>query len=229
MSCTVAVGHGNREQFERSERHTWLMGVALIEGRKGDGDMDIGLVQVAGRTRSLSFETIFETYRPAISRYLTGMVRDAALAEDLCQDTFVSAYKAVPNLHDEAQLAPWLYRIATNKAISALRRKRLIAWVPFDLYLHDRSGRRDIADDVAAGDAVARALDRLPHDQVACLLGHAEGLTYADLSQTLDCSLAAVKQRLYRARLAFRSAYAAETREAETIRDHKVETGAGVP
>ncbi len=191
--------------------------------------MDIGLVQVAGRTGSLSFETIFETYRPAISRYLTGMVRDAALAEDLCQDTFVSAYKALASLHDEAQLAPWLYRIATNKAISALRRKRLIAWVPFDVYVHDRSSRRDIADDVAAGDAVARALDRLPHDQVACLLGHAEGLTYADLSMALDCSLAAVKQRLYRARLAFRAAYALETRDATARRGDGSTTGADLP
>lgn len=176
--------------------------------------MDIGLVQVAGRTHSLSFEAIFLTYRPAISRYLMGMVRDAALAEDLCQDTFISAYRALPTLHDEAQLAPWLYRIATNKAISALRRKRLITWVPFDLHLHDRSGRQNIADDVAAGDAVSRALARLPHDQVACLLGHAEGLTYADLSRSLECSLAAVKQRLYRARLAFRAAYACETADA---------------
>ena len=191
--------------------------------------MDIGLVHVAGRTRTLCFETIFETYRPAISRYLTGMVRDAALAEDLCQDTFVSAYKSRASLHDEAQLAPWLYRIATNKAISALRRKRLIAWVPFDVYLHDRSGRRDIADDVAAGDAVARALERLPHDQVACLLGHAEGLTYADLSQTLDCSLAAVKQRLYRARLAFRAAYAAETADTESKRRNGDTSGAEIP
>lgn len=191
--------------------------------------MVIGLVQVAGRTCTLSFEAIFETYRPAISRYLTGMVRDAALAEDLCQDTFVSAYKALASLHDEAQLAPWLYRIATNKAISALRRKRLIAWVPFDVYVHDRSGRRDIADDVAAGDAVARALDRLPHEQVACLLGHAEGLTYADLSLALGCSLAAVKQRLYRARLAFRAAYALETRDVTARRGDGSTTGADLP
>jgi len=62
--------------------------------------------------------------------------------------------------------------------------------------------------------AVARALANLPPEHVACLLGHAEGLTYADLSQTLDCSVAAVKQRIYRARLAFRAAYAAESRDA---------------
>jgi RNA polymerase sigma-70 factor (ECF subfamily) len=172
--------------------------------------MDIGLVRAASRGCSRSFETIFQTYRPAIGRYLTGMVRDAALAEDLCQDTFVSAYNGLPNLHDEAQLVPWLYRIATNKAISALRRKRLIAWVPFDVHLHDRAGSKDIADDVVVNDAVTRALEQLPDEQVACLLGQAEGLTYAELSQAFDCSLAAVKQRLYRARLAFRAAYAAE-------------------
>lgn len=181
--------------------------------------MDVGPTQPPSRTRSLSFDDIFLAYRPAISRYLTGMVRDATLAEDLCQDTFVSAYKALPTLHDEAQLAPWLYRIATNKAISAMRRKRLITWVPFDLYLHDRSGRQDIAADIAASDAVCRALARLPHDQVACLLGHAEGLTYADLSQALECSLAAVKQRLYRARLAFRAAYVCETADVPPALD----------
>jgi RNA polymerase sigma-70 factor (ECF subfamily) len=191
--------------------------------------MDIGLAQVVGRARALTFEAIFEKYRPAIGRYLAGMVRDAALAEDLCQDTFVSAYDALPNLHDEAQLVPWLYRIATNKAISALRRKRLIAWVPFDLYLHDRSGRRDVGDDIAAGDAVARALARLPPDHVACLLGHAEGLTYADMSQSLDCSIAAVKQRMYRARLAFRAAYAAEAGEEAASRGGSTPSDADRP
>lgn len=179
--------------------------------------MDIGLARTAGRTSSLSFEAIFRAYRPAIGRYLTGMVRDAALAEDLCQDTFVSAYNSLQSLHDEAQLVPWLYRIATNKAISALRRRRLIAWVSFDVSLHDRAYRRDIADEVAVGDAVTRALAHLPQEQVACLLGHAEGLTYAELSRAFDCTLAAVKQRLYRARLAFRAAYAAEVREPAAI------------
>lgn len=175
--------------------------------------VDANLVRRAREGCADSFETIFQTYRPAIGRYLTGMVRDPALAEDLCQDTFTSAYRALPTLLDDAQLAPWLYRIATNKAISALRRRRLVSWVPFDLRLHDRPGRRDLADDVAADDAALRALARLPRDYAACLLGHAEGLSYADLSRVFACSVAAVKQRLYRARIAFRAAYAAETAE----------------
>lgn len=170
--------------------------------------------QPAGQ--SPAFTEIFEAYRPAIARYLAGMVRDATLAEDLCQDTFISAYRALATLHDEQQLSAWLYRIATNKAISALRRRRLIAWVPFDVLRHDQAGRRQVADDVASRDAVTRALQRMPDDQAACLIGHAEGLTYAEMSQALNCSPAAVKQRLYRARLAFRAAYAAETAEAPT-------------
>jgi RNA polymerase sigma-70 factor (ECF subfamily) len=164
--------------------------------------------------RAAAFDAIFRSYRPAIGRYLAGMVRDAALAEDLCQDTFVSAFRALDTLHDQAQLASWLYRIATNKAISALRRRRLIAWVPFDLRLHDRAGRRQLADDVAACDAVSRALRQLPDDQVACLLGHAEGLSYLEMSLALGCTVAAVKQRLYRARLAFRAAYSDEATDA---------------
>ena len=173
--------------------------------------MDVALVRRARAGCHLSFEVIFQTYGAAIGRYLAGMVRDPSLAEDLCQETFASAYSALPNLVDEAQLVPWLYRIATNKAISALRRRRLVTWVPFDVRLHDHPGRRDLSDDVAVRDAAARALAKLPRDQAVCLVGHAEGLSYADLARILDCSLPAIKQRLYRARLAFRAAYAAET------------------
>lgn len=100
--------------------------------------------------------------------------------------------------------------------------------MPFDGYLHDRSSRRDIGDDIAVGDVVARALARLPNDQAACLLGHSEGLTYADLSETLNCSLAAVKQRLYRARLAFCAANAAESQEVAVPIEGPVAMGLGV-
>jgi DNA-directed RNA polymerase specialized sigma24 family protein len=51
---------------------------------------------------------------------------------------------------------------------------------------------------------------------VICLLGHAEGLSYADLARVLRCTLPAVKQRLYRARIAFRTAYATESQLGET-------------
>ncbi len=173
--------------------------------------VDIALVRQARKGCHLSFEAIFRTYEAPIGRFLLGMVRDQALAEDLCQETFASAYSGLSALLDESQLASWLYRIATNKAISALRRRRMVAWVPFDVQLHDRAGRSDLSDDVAVDDAAARSLARLPHDQVVCLLAHAEGLSYVELAHVLSCTLAAVKQRLYRARLAFRAAYAEET------------------
>ena len=89
----------------------------------------------------------------------------------------------------------------------------MVAWGPFDVRLHARRRRRDLADDIAVDDAALRALSRLPREYAACLLGHAEGLSYADLSRVFGCSVAAVKQRLYRARIAFRAAYAAESAE----------------
>src|SRR5688572_18623518 len=84
----------------------------------------------AQKIDSAALEAIISTYEAPISRYVYGMVGDLELARDLTQDTFLSAYKASGKT-DITSMQAWLYRVATNHVFAHLRRKRLIAWIPF--------------------------------------------------------------------------------------------------
>ena len=76
------------------------------------------------------FELIFEQHHAGIYRYLCRLVGDEDLAEDLLQQTFLKAYKAMAGGLQPDNPHAWLYTIATNTAFSALRRRKLIAWLP---------------------------------------------------------------------------------------------------
>ena len=128
-------------------------------------------------------------------------MQDYELAADLCQDTFLSAYRALPKLEGELNLDAWLYTIALNHARGALRRRRILRWVPFVSTAHDRpAAGLDLASGVALRDQLQNILERLPVDQRACLLLHADGFRYAEIAHILGCSLGAVKLRIFRGR-----------------------------
>ncbi|HOR01162.1 MAG TPA: RNA polymerase sigma factor [Anaerolineae bacterium] len=151
---------------------------------------------------------IFEQYHAGIYRYLCRLVSDADLAEDLAQQTFLKAHQALAAGRPPDNMHAWLYTIATNTAFSALRRRRLIAWLP----LIDEAARRasTLGPEARLGERelVAQALAQLPRRDAACLLLHFhEGLSCAEVAQVLGLSLAACKSRLYRARSAFCEAY----------------------
>ncbi len=83
-----------------------------------------------GATPGLSFDHLFTRYHGPIYGHILGLVGDPAQAEDLTQDTFLKAYKALPGAHEGA-VGAWLYRIATNTARDALRRRKRLTWLPF--------------------------------------------------------------------------------------------------
>ncbi len=154
------------------------------------------------------FALIFEQYHAGIYRYLCRLVRDADLAEDLAQQTFVKAYRALSAGSRPDRLQPWLYAIATNTAFSALRRRRLIAWLPLVGEAVHRAPGPGPEARLSERELVAQALAQLPRRDAACLLLHFhEGLSCAEVAQVLGLSLSAAKSRLYRAREAFCEAY----------------------
>jgi len=162
-----------------------------------------------------AFATIFDEYHQRICRYLCSLVRDPDLAEDLAQQTFVRAYRALSRAAPPQNLNAWLYAIATNSALSALRRQRLRAWLPFGL-----GGEPAAAEDHeklwGEQELVGQAFSKLREDQVACLLLRFQhGLSYAELADALGTSLAATKMRLSRARAVFREVYLQLSEEAK--------------
>jgi RNA polymerase sigma-70 factor (ECF subfamily) len=165
-----------------------------------------------------NFSAIFETYYARILRYLDALLRDSRLAEDLTQDTFVKAYQALARGATPENLNAWLHAIATNTAISALRRRRILAWLPLPTgeNTDQRAPNRDLADQSADKDLLLRALARMSKLDAACLLlRFQQDLSYDELRHVLGLSIPAAKMRLCRARASFREIYLSLNPEAD--------------
>ncbi len=149
---------------------------------------------------------LFERYHEEVYGYLCGVVREAAWAEDLAQETFLRALRA-RRLSEVQNHRAWLYRVATNVALNALKRRRRFAWLPW------RAGDReasapDVAEQVAQRGVLEAALAALPPGYRAPLLLYAQyGLSPAEVADALGLSEAAARKRIYRATVMFRQAF----------------------
>jgi RNA polymerase sigma-70 factor, ECF subfamily len=151
---------------------------------------------------------LFETYHDRIYRYVLGLVKNPAEAEDLTQDTFLRAYRRGDSLRDPEAVRGWLYRIATHVCLDRLRqRKSLVS-------LDSEEGKDRIEPPVAESPSplevserketstcVQRCLDFLPDKYRAVILLHeAHSLTAPEIADLLGVTLTTVKIRLHRAR-----------------------------
>ncbi len=154
-----------------------------------------------------AFERLYEQYHAPILNYLHRMVGDRALAEDLAQDSFEKAYRGLGNTRPDLAFKAWLYRIATNTAISHGRRKRIIQWLPFSPTF-DPASSEEVEGTVTRRHDVQKTLSKLPpHYAAVLLLRHYQGLSLAETAAALDITEAACKLRLFRARKAFAAAF----------------------
>ena len=128
-------------------------------------------------------------------------------ARDVCQDTFLRAYRALPGFRGQAKFSSWLYRIALNLCRDWMRRERRtpVVQAPDDMDLMDLAAAREpsesIEDRVGRHDlrrAVERAMTLLPEEQrTAIVLKEYQGLTFQEIADLLGCPLSTVKTRLY--------------------------------
>lgn len=180
-------------------------------------DSDLMLVErtVAGDQRA--FELLVIKYQRRIERLIGRMVRDADLVEDIAQETFIRAYRALHQFRGEAQFYTWLYRIAVNtakKALVDLRRNPVI----FENAMRggddddDETSRRgneltsdETPETVLAAQEIANAVNAamgaLPEDlRQAVTLREIEGLTYEEIAEAMSCPIGTVRSRIFRAR-----------------------------
>lgn len=176
---------------------------------------EISLMQRAGDGDAAAFEALFTRYQGRIYNYVYHMTGDADEAQDLTQDSFVKAYRALRRGDVPLNPAAWLYRIASRTCLDALRRRRLIRWLPLGKLR--KSGERD-ADGSPERDLVRaeerarirRALERLPpRYRMLLLLREYEGLTYKEMAEVTGDSLSTIKVALFRARERCRREYLA--------------------
>ena len=178
-------------------------------------DSDLMLVErtVAGDQRA--FELLVIKYQRRVQRLIGRMVRDVDLVEDIAQETFIRAYRALAQFRGEAQFYTWLYRIAVNtakKALMDLKRNPTVSENSFKSDDDDETSpleneltSSETPDAVLASKEIAQiinaALEALPEElRQAITLREIEGLSYEEISEAMNCPIGTVRSRIFRAR-----------------------------
>ena len=178
-------------------------------------DSDAILVErtVAGDQKA--FELLVIKYQRRIQRLIGRMVRDVDLVEDIAQETFIRAYRALAQFRGEAQFYTWLYRIAVNtakKALMDLNRDPTVSENSFKSADDDETSpleneltSSETPDAVLASKEIAQiintAMDALPNElRQAITLREIEGLSYEEISEAMNCPIGTVRSRIFRAR-----------------------------
>ncbi len=180
-------------------------------------DSDLQLVErtVAGDQRA--YELLVIKYQRRIERLIGRMVRDTDLVQDIAQETFIRAYRALHQFRGEAQFYTWLYRIAVNtakKALMDLKRNPVIYEGALRSSSDDEDetsyfGREPTSEEtpetvLAAkeiAEAVNAAMQALPEDlRQAVTLREIEGLSYEEIATAMECPIGTVRSRIFRAR-----------------------------
>jgi len=187
----------------------------------GDREVDQQLVERAQRGDKRAFELLVLKYQRKLGRLLSRFVRDPAEVEDVTQEAFIKAYRALPGFRGESAFYTWLYRIGINTAknyLVALGRRAPTS-TGFDNeeaegfedadQLRDSSTPESELEGKEIAATVNRAMDALPKDlRTAITLREIEGLSYEEIANVMNCPVGTVRSRIFRAR----DAIAAELR-----------------
>ncbi|MGY0798089.1 RNA polymerase sigma factor RpoE [Lysobacter sp. A286] len=177
-----------------------------------ENDLDQELVRRVQQGDSTAFDALVLKYQHRIVALIGRYISDWSECQDVAQDAFMRAYRAMPNFRGDAQFYTWLHRIAVNTA-----KNHLVA-----------QKRRPPTDDIDAGDAeqfdvgvrlrdndtperelmrhqveqtVMRVVEGLPEDlRVAISLREVDGLSYDEIAQKMECPIGTVRSRIFRAR-----------------------------
>ena len=178
---------------------------------------DLSLVRRVQKGDKSAFDALVLKYQHRVLKLVQRYVRDAQEAEDVTQEAFIKAYRALPAFRGDSAFYTWLYRIAINTAKNALvstaRRP-----VDYDLDLQDpeqydmQARMKDTATPEAMllteeiRETVNCAIAGLPEDlRTAIVLRELDGLSYEEIARTMDCPVGTVRSRIFRAREAIDS------------------------
>jgi RNA polymerase sigma-70 factor (ECF subfamily) len=163
---------------------------------------DLGVLRKAQRGDERAFSLILRAYEVPVYNYVLRLVGDRALAEDLTQEVFLRVYQGLPRFSLRCRFTTWLFQVTKNRVLDELRasERRPRAVVALDdvppLEVLDAPFER-----IEAMDAVWRAVEDLNVDlKMALLLRDVVGLSYTEIADSLEITLATVKWRIYKAR-----------------------------
>lgn len=184
----------------------------MNEARIGENALDLALIERVQRGEKRAFDLLVTRYQHRIIAVVSRYVQDWSDAQDIAQDAFIRAYRALANFRGDSQFYTWLYKIAVNTA-----KNWLVA-----------QGRRPPTDDIDATDAVqyeggsrlrdtdtpehellrqeiertvSTTVKALPEElRMAFTLREVDGLSYEEISETMSCPIGTVRSRIFRAR-----------------------------
>jgi RNA polymerase sigma-70 factor (ECF subfamily) len=178
-----------------------------------DREIDQKLVERAQRGEKHAFDLLVVKYQRKLARLLSRFIRDPAEVEDVAQEAFIKAYRALPSFRGESAFYTWLYRIGINTAKNYLvaMGRRAPTVTDFDSEeaesFEDGDQLRDINTPESVlmsrqiGDTVNDAMADLPEElRTAIALREIEGLSYEEIATIMNCPIGTVRSRIFRAR-----------------------------
>ena len=179
----------------------------------GTREIDQELVERAQRGDKRAFGMLVEKYQRKLGRLLSRMIRDQAEVEDVVQEAFIKAYRALPNFRGESAFYTWLYRIGINTAKNYLvamgRRPQVINEIEIEDAENFEDGNELRTMDTPETELLGKEIAKTVNDTVASLpeelrtaitLREIEGLSYEEIATLMNCPIGTVRSRIFRAR-----------------------------
>lgn len=173
---------------------------------------DAILVERVQKGDNTAFDVLVRKYQHKILKLVMRYIRDPAEAEDVTQEAFLKAYRALPRFRGDSAFYTWIYRIAINTAKNYLvAAKRRPLDYNLDLQNPDQYEMQARLKDIETPErmmlteeirtTVNRAIERLPEDlRTAIILREIEGMSYEEIAQAMECPVGTVRSRIFRAR-----------------------------
>jgi RNA polymerase sigma-70 factor (ECF subfamily) len=182
-------------------------------GLMSDREVDQQLVERAQRGDKQAFELLVSKYQRKLARLLSRVIRDATEVEDVTQEAFIKAYRALPTFRGDSAFYTWLYRIGINTAKNYLvaMGRRAPTTTDFDSdeaenfedgdQLRDLNTPENELMSRQVAETVNQTLEELPEElRTAITLREIEGLSYEDIASIMNCPIGTVRSRIFRAR-----------------------------
>ena len=176
-------------------------------------EIDQALVERAQGGDQRAFDILVGKYQRKLGRLLSRFIRDPAEVEDVSQEAFIKAYRALPSFRGDSAFYTWLYRIGINTAKNYLvsQGRRAPTSTSFDAEeaegFEDAGQLRDINTPESLlltkqiGETVNAAMDALPEElRTAIVLREIDGMSYEEIAGMMDCPIGTVRSRIFRAR-----------------------------
>ena len=189
-----------------------IISTNLVNQHNNSEQLDQDLVRRVQRGDKSAFDLLVIKYQHRIVHLVNRYVKDPCEAQDVAQDSFIKAYRALPDFRGDSAFYTWLYRIAINTAKNYLL-SRSRRHIDYEIDIQDaeqieNTGHlkdMDTPDNLLMNEQIVKvikmAIEKLPEEmRIAITLREFEGMSYEEIAEAMDCPIGTVRSRIFRAR-----------------------------